>query len=37
VSVSVSGDTVVVGSYLDDDTNMGADSGSAYVFQFPIQ
>jgi hypothetical protein len=34
VSVSVSGDTVVVGSYLDDDTNMGADSGSAYVCQY---
>jgi FG-GAP repeat len=30
VSVSVSGDTVVVGSYGDDDD--GADSGSAYVY-----
>jgi hypothetical protein len=29
-SVSISGDTVVVGVYLDDDN--GADSGSAYVF-----
>ncbi len=29
-SVSLSGDTAIVGSYLDDDR--GADSGSAYVF-----
>jgi hypothetical protein len=29
-SVSICGDTVVVGAYLDDDN--GADSGSAYVF-----
>ena len=31
VSVAISGDTVVVGAWLDDDA--GADSGSAYVFQ----
>ena len=31
-SVSVSGDTVIVGSYLDDDN--GNNSGSAYVFEF---
>ena len=31
-SVSVSGDTVIVGSYLDDDN--GSASGSAYVFEF---
>jgi hypothetical protein len=31
-SVSVSGDTAVIGSYLDDDK--GTDSGSAYVFQY---
>ncbi len=30
-SVSISGDTIVVGSYKDDDG--GTDSGSAYVFQ----
>ena len=30
-SVSISGDTVVVGAYGDDDS--GADSGSAYVFE----
>jgi hypothetical protein len=30
-SVSVSGDTVIVGAYLDDDG--GTDSGSAYVFK----
>ena len=32
-SVSVDGDTVVVGAYLDDDN--GIDSGSAYVFTKP--
>ena len=32
-SVAVSGDTVVVGAYLDDDN--GDDSGSAYVFTKP--
>jgi hypothetical protein len=31
VSVSISGDTAVVGAYRDDDN--GADSGSAYIFQ----
>ncbi len=31
VSVSISGDTAVVGAYYDDDN--GSDSGSAYVFQ----
>ena len=31
-SVSVSGETVIVGSYFDDDN--GIDSGSAYVFEF---
>ncbi len=30
VSVAVSGDTAVIGAYLDDDG--GSDSGSAYVF-----
>ncbi|MDM8542802.1 cohesin domain-containing protein [Desulfococcaceae bacterium HSG9] len=32
-SVAVSGDTAVVGAYLDDDG--GSDSGSAYVFAIP--
>ena len=31
ISVSVSGDTIVIGAYFDDDN--GADSGSAYVFK----
>ena len=31
VSVSISGETAVVGAYLNDDT--GSDSGSAYVFE----
>jgi hypothetical protein len=31
-AVAISGDTVVVGAYLDDDN--GTDSGSAYVFRF---
>ena len=31
-SVSVSGDTAVVGAYLDDNTTIITDSGSAYVF-----
>ena len=30
-SVAVSGDTTVIGSYLDDDN--GTSSGSAYIFQ----
>ena len=30
-AVSISGDVVVVGAYLNDDA--GADSGSAYVFE----
>ena len=34
VSVSIDGDTVVIGAYLDDDK--GTDSGSAYVFQFAL-
>ena len=33
-AVSVSGDTIVVGAELDDDS--GADSGSAYVFTEPV-
>ena len=33
ISVSVEGDTVVVGAYVDDDD--GSDSGSAYVFVRP--
>jgi hypothetical protein len=33
-SVSVSGNTAVIGSYFDDDVNMGTDSGSAYVFEY---
>ena len=31
-AVAISGDTVVIGAYLDDD--YGTDSGSAYVFRF---
>ncbi|HUU85723.1 MAG TPA: FG-GAP repeat protein [Phycisphaerae bacterium] len=31
-AVAISGDTVVIGAYLDDDN--GTDSGSAYVFRF---
>ena len=34
MSVSIDGDTVVIGAYLDDDK--GDDSGSAYVFQFAL-
>ena len=33
-SVSISGNTVVIGSYKDDDN--GTDSGSAYVFSKPV-
>ena len=32
-SVSVSGDTAIIGAYGDDDTNIGSDSGSAYIFE----
>ncbi|MCH7869607.1 MAG: FG-GAP repeat protein, partial [Myxococcales bacterium] len=31
-AVSISGDTALIGAYLDDDN--GSDSGSAYVFRF---
>ncbi|MCH8153131.1 MAG: FG-GAP repeat protein, partial [Planctomycetes bacterium] len=34
ISVSISGEVIVVGAYRDDDN--GADSGSAYVFQKPV-
>ncbi len=33
-SVAISGDTVVVGAYSDDDN--GSDSGSAYIFEKPV-
>ncbi|MBW4442205.1 MAG: DUF4347 domain-containing protein [Plectolyngbya sp. WJT66-NPBG17] len=32
ISVAISGNTAIVGSYLDDDK--GTDSGSAYIYQF---
>jgi uncharacterized repeat protein (TIGR01451 family) len=35
VSISVSGDTILVGAY-QDDINGSADAGSAYVFVFPL-
>jgi hypothetical protein len=34
VSVSGSGDLIVLGAYLDDDAGPGSNSGSAYVFLF---
>ena len=34
ISVSISGDTIVVGAFLDDDTN--TDSGAAYIYEKPL-